>query len=347
MPARRVFSTPSAIVWLAVAAATVLVSSGVPATSQASDSGWHAAPSLPEARAFAGVAALDGRLYVVGGWGPMVAGNTSIETSVEAYDPQAHAWESAGDLPRPLRTLTVAASAGSLYAFGCVNPCGPLAQDVTTSVLRRDPETGAWTPLSQMPRARWAGLATTGWGGRIWNLGGISPTAPSAPRRAVDVYVPVTNSWVSRAPLPRGFRALATARTSGGRPLVFGAFRFSGLITLGYSRRLQGWVDLGAVTVPTGEWSPAGISATAGSDGRIYVIGGYTLIGDAATPSNAELIYNPVTRHWSVVQGPATKGGSPGVAALADEVFVVGGFDDFAGPVDTVLARSTPAVGPN
>ena len=68
---------------------------------------WEAVAPMGEERIRPGVAALDGKLYAVGGFG---FNNGHFLTSVERYDPATNAWEAAAPLTtaRSFHGITVA-----------------------------------------------------------------------------------------------------------------------------------------------------------------------------------------------------------------------------------------------
>lgn len=74
---------------------------------------WEAIASVPTARAAAGVAVVDDRIYVIGGY----TSNVPLD-AVESFDPRTDAWEEHADMPTPRDHHGVAARDGMVYAFG-------------------------------------------------------------------------------------------------------------------------------------------------------------------------------------------------------------------------------------
>src|SRR6185437_2307145 len=95
---------------------------------------WRTLPHLIEARSGLGVAALDGRIYAIGGFGA----NGFIST-VEEYDIEDRKWTPTQDLPSPRSDLAVAVVKGNIYALGGCNSTGYLA-----TIEQYDPRKSIW-----------------------------------------------------------------------------------------------------------------------------------------------------------------------------------------------------------
>lgn len=83
---------------------------------------WSVRAPLPQAAGGLAAAAIDGRLYVVGGeqWTPTKA----VYADAWVYDPAADAWEALPDLGVPRHGLAAAAVDGRLYAIGGATETG-------------------------------------------------------------------------------------------------------------------------------------------------------------------------------------------------------------------------------
>ena len=163
---------------------------------------------MPGARFGAGVAALNGKLYVVGGMDEsLVARNTVFE-----YDPVRPAgsrWQTRAAMPTARAYLSAAALNGLVYAVGGV--AGGLTDLATVEAY--DPATNTWAAKAPMPTAR-GGLAVIGvnggapgCGGYLFALGGGWVTYTAAAER----YDPATNTWQAITALPAARRTLAAA----------------------------------------------------------------------------------------------------------------------------------------
>ncbi|MDQ6693856.1 MAG: S-layer homology domain-containing protein [Chloroflexota bacterium] len=166
------------------------------------------ADPMPAARLGAGVAAVNGKLYVAGG-----AGSDLHETNtLFEYDPARPAgsrWQTKAAMPFSSVYLAAAAVDGILYAVGGLNG---LSTELN-NVAAYDPATDTWSMRHSMSRAR-AGLAMVGvnssqpgCGGYLYALGGGWASYLSTAER----YDPSTDSWQAVSDLSRARRSLAAA----------------------------------------------------------------------------------------------------------------------------------------
>src|SRR5260370_23468651 len=87
---------------------------------------WIALASMPTARDHLAAAAIDGRLYAVGG---RVDGNYSRNLAAnEAYDPAADRWEARAPLPTARSGIAAAVVDGRMFVFGGEGPGGTFPQ---------------------------------------------------------------------------------------------------------------------------------------------------------------------------------------------------------------------------
>jgi N-acetylneuraminic acid mutarotase len=143
---------------------------------------WMREPDLPgQARAAAG-AALDGKLYVLGG---QTSGGTSRR--VYAYDVRTRRWSTAAPLPSARYNAAAATLGGTVYVVGGVRSIDP-----TRSAYAYDPRANRWHTIAPLPRARHT-LALVPYHHELWAIGGFD-TAGNA-TRSVYVYSPRTGRW--------------------------------------------------------------------------------------------------------------------------------------------------------
>jgi len=277
-----------------------------------SPAAWRTIASLPTPRQEVGVAALDGKVYVVAG---IVASRGSVRT-VERYDPLTGAWESLPDLPSAtgLNHVGAAAAGGKLYVVGGLIP--NLSAGVNTTFCF-DPSTGSWSRQADMPTARGAsGVAAVD--GLLYVAGG----SPSARHRDFAVYDPAEDRWSELPPMPTGRDHLAAAPLDGRFVAISGRESFpSGLLAAveAYDPTTGQWSSLPPIPTPRGGIAAAVIQR------RIYVFGGE---GNAASPTgvfdNAE-VYDPDQGSWSALPPMAVPRHGIGAAALQGRVYLPGG----------------------
>lgn len=169
---------------------------------------WSLGAPLPRPLHHPGVTALDGLLYVVGGYTPEWA---PLATAFR-YDPATDRWETLPPLPTARGALVAVAAAGKVWAIG-----GRAASDVT-AVEAFDPREGTWRRFQAMPTPRdhHAGGVIDERiyvaGGRLDGRGNLD---------AFEVYDPATDRWETLPPLPTARSGIAAA-VLGGRLYVFG-----------------------------------------------------------------------------------------------------------------------------
>jgi N-acetylneuraminic acid mutarotase len=114
-----------------------------------SNSSWMTGASLPTARSEIAGAALDGKIYVIGGFDN--SGRSS--DSVEVYDVIADKWTTGGPLPQPLDHTAVASFDGKLYVVrgGYLNRA-----DLSDKLFIYDPSAKSWIEGANLPRPRGA-----------------------------------------------------------------------------------------------------------------------------------------------------------------------------------------------
>jgi uncharacterized repeat protein (TIGR01451 family) len=123
---------------------------------------WETRAPMPGGtRGFAAAAALNDKIYVVGGW---------YVNTVEVYDPATDSWAMAAPMhdARQSPGLTVAPD-GRLYVSGG----GTDTWDGLRSVERYDPAINAWQLLPSLNDGNRAGSASAFAGGRIYAAGGV------------------------------------------------------------------------------------------------------------------------------------------------------------------------------
>ena len=139
---------------------------------------WTKAPPMPTARHHLGAAAVDGRLYAVGG-----RSNRSLAMdAVERFDPATGNWEQLEPLPLGAGGLEAVAWDGRVIVVGGGDDGD--ARWVTPATWSYSPATGSWSRLADLVVAR-HGFATAIVGGRLYVMGG-SPCARYGTTAAVE-----------------------------------------------------------------------------------------------------------------------------------------------------------------
>jgi N-acetylneuraminic acid mutarotase len=110
---------------------------------------WSTGVPLPTPRSEIAGAALNGKIYIIGGFDE--TGQST--TTVEVYDPIADRWTEAAPLPQPTDHTAAASYEGKLYVVGG----GYLSADALSDKLfRYDPTNDKWTEGPNLPTAHGA-----------------------------------------------------------------------------------------------------------------------------------------------------------------------------------------------
>jgi|SRR5579884_787136 len=153
---------------------------------------WTTKTSLPVALHHAGIAAVGGRLYVIGGFRQLPTPGWHPVATVYVYDPHDDRWTEGAPMPTPRGALSVTELEGKLYAIGGLDGRGD-----TSAVEEYDPASDRWSVRAPLPTPR-DHLATATAAGRIYAIGGRQ-----ADNLAVtEMYDPAANHWSRRADLP-------------------------------------------------------------------------------------------------------------------------------------------------
>jgi len=343
------------------AAALVVIVSLVFGTSgllaQMPTSPWKKAAPFPEADEELYGVPVNGKLYVIGGWGDGKARGANYE-----YDPATDRWTKKQPMPRPAHHAALAAVNGRIYVFGgFVAPANtpiPLgaAWEPIADAWEFNPATNSWKPLAPLPGKRGSAIAAEV-GGKIFVIGGATTMEGSkdpfftafGPARVLgtnDVYDPATNTWESRKPMsvPRNH---AFGGVVNGKIYVIGgrtgqAFILSATntdVVEEYNPASNTW------SIPLERMPTARSGGASGTDGRrIYVAGGEVTTTELVGAFRAIEAYDPATNSWLTLPSmPMPRHGVAG-AVIGNRFHLVSGMIQSAGALtflDPTLATHT------
>jgi N-acetylneuraminic acid mutarotase len=279
---------------------------------------WRTAAPMPTKRTEVAAAALDGKIYVVGGFEKPSLGNMlnfAITPSVEMYDPVTDRWTPKAPMPVGLHHVGTGVVDGRLYVVGGYSRSGFSVWNQVATVYAYDPATDSWTERAPMPTARGA-LSVTEHEGKLYAIGGYDRKANTS---AVEVYDPVRNVWTTGASLPTPRDHLATVTVAGK------IYAIGGRLDGDYSRNLAAVERYDPATdrwrrvadLPTAR---SGITAAV-VEGWIYVFGGEGAVGTF----NENEAYDPVHDAWQRMAPMPTARHGLGSAVVQGRIYVISG----------------------
>jgi hypothetical protein len=201
---------------------------------------WSRGPDLPGPLDHAGMVALDGHLYLVGGFTTGLAGATAAVWRLDAPDGEWHAMES---MRTPRGALGVVAARGRILAVGGVDPAG---QDLMSTEWY-DPIDDQWTPGPDLSRTRQhLGIASVG--RSVYVIGGRSPNLDTVERLRFPGGKP-EGRWTLAPPL-RFSRSGNAAATVNGTVCTAGGEESAGTIAPIECLRRGRWEHVADMAVP-------------------------------------------------------------------------------------------------
>jgi len=327
------------------------------AMAQMPTSPWKKGAPFPEADEELYGVTVNGKLYVIGGWGDGKARGANYE-----YDPATDRWTKKAPMPRPAHHAALAALNGKIYAFGgfvapttTAIPVGA-AWEPIADAWEFNPATDSWKPLAPLPGKRGSAIAAEV-NGKIYVIGGATTMEGSkdpfftafGPAKVLatnDVYDPATNTWESRNPMsvPRNH---AFGGVVNGKIYVIGgrtgqAFILSATntdVVEEYNPASNTW------SIPMERMPTARSGGASGTDGRrIYVAGGEVTTTELVGAYRAVEAFDPATNSWLTLPSmPMPRHGVAG-GVIGNRFHLVSGMIQSAGALtflDPTLSTHT------
>jgi len=259
------------------------------------------------------VAALDGKIYVVGGFiTPPGTSVPVITDAVEAYDVANRVWETVAPLPLEIHHVAVVPSGGKLYSIGGLQTIGFTPID---TLYEYDPVEDEWTRRANLPARRGA-MAAGEIDGRLYAVGGLITSSMSTTRN--EVYDPATDEWTELAPLPSPRNHLAAGVIDGMLYAVGGRTGSNTAELDRYDLEADEWEVLPPMPTARG-----GLVAAVVEE-RLVVAGGEFFTGGTGVHPQVE-IYDPATNGWTSLSPMAVPRHGMGAATIGDLMYVPGG----------------------
>ncbi len=304
------------------------------AVSNSFAGGWEQVTELPISRFGNAAAAVDGKIYIIGGYDRQknLGGRAPALSIVDVYDTQTNTWHTVANMPTPRVAVQTAVFSNEIYVFGGYDRKGFRGTRRNKKIVEMyDTQTDTWVKKQDMPRFR-IHFATAVVDEKIYLIGGKIVDNPfnATSTNLVEVYDPLTNTWEKRADMPTA-RALTDAVVVDDKVYVIGgqktwvALNVPGLFVRSieeYNPKTDTWRQLPEMSIFKGWFSTVAV------DKKIYTIGGRKLENGNKYTSDVD-VYNPITNKWHKVE-PMTSLRTTTPVVVKGTIYVLGGMQ--AGP---------------
>ena len=152
---------------------------------------WTQVSSLPVPLYRHTAAAVDGKIYVIGGVIYDDEGEAVVMDRVVMYDPATNSWQQMAAMPTARVCHSAAVLDGKIYVSGGFTT----SRELSDAFEAYDPVTNTWATLASLSEAR-ADHASAAFNGRLYVFGGW---APGGRMDLVEVYSPASNIWARAA----------------------------------------------------------------------------------------------------------------------------------------------------
>jgi N-acetylneuraminic acid mutarotase len=281
---------------------------------------WSKRTPTPSARVESPTAAVNGKMYLFGGF---VTG-LGASNEVDVYDPASDTWKRLKDMPTQVTHLNPAIDRGTIWLAGGFK--GKHPGPVTNEVWKYDVASDTWTSGPPLPEPR-AGGGLVVAGGKLHYFGGYKPDRDTNSPDHWSLPLDGGAKWQREADLPEPRGHVAAAVFDGKIYALGGAHGHDKTqIDLKFCHRFD---------PAAGKWSqiaslPDGRSHFEGStivhNGRILIVGGRC--NSSQPPRNVVgdlLEYDPKGDSWRVVGSMPEKVMAPSAAIISGRLVIAGG----------------------
>lgn len=286
---------------------------------------WVSKAELPLPHRNGKAVAAGGKIYFMGGYCP--ATEEEREASNYAYDPQDDYWTAKAQLPRGRSNFALAALGPKIFVIG-----GDPALPNNDLYL---PDGNRWEELAPLSIGR-QHVDCGRVGHRIYVVGGVrrDPNAPEEPEQQVpktitptiEIYDIDMDRWTLGRPLPEARHGVQVATVDGKLYAIGGASERTKGQTISsaferYDPELNTWESLSSLPFPI---LAPGI-AVVGE--KIFVVGGSTIENGARIASEKVCFFDTRRNLWGMGTPLPKRIQFPGVAAIGNRIYVIGGCD--------------------
>ena len=290
---------------------------------------WEVVSQLPTGRQAFSTAVVGGKIYLIGGnLFENEKGGPFGRSLVEVYDPQNNSWQRLADMPTPRLLSRAAAVNGKIYVVGGYSAIDRRIANIKMLKVVEvyDPQTDTWVRKQGMSQARilfGAGVVA----GKIYAIGGENLFDFEKPQRLdqMEVYDPVSDTWVRRADMPTRRNGVETAVIRDAIYVIGG----SGWPPVGWGPVLA---TIEAYQPKTNRWRKKSDMPNLRTDfsmvvvdNKIYLIGGYSIALERFDGYLKTVeVYDPETEKWDESPPMPSKNSPFGAEAVNGKIYILG-----------------------
>jgi N-acetylneuraminic acid mutarotase len=282
---------------------------------------WSHGKEMPTPRADAMAAAVDGKIYVIGGADYSEGGAGTLDI-VEVYDTENDEWARIAEpLPVPLDHSGAVGYNGKIYVVG-----GFLQHKIPTDKLFiYDIDKNEWNEGKPLPSARGA-LTAEIINGTLYAIGGLNSS--QIPVNTNEAYDFESDTWTTKAPMPTARHHLSSAVVDGRLYALGGRILGNGVPSEDLDQALSNFnknemydpiADTWTVKQPMQE-KRSGFTASA-LDGQIYVFGGQNVGGIFESVER----YSPSSDTWTNIAALPSERQGLVVVQVDKKIYTIGG----------------------
>ena len=269
---------------------------------------WRTGAALPSYIRNLGAAAVDGKVYAVGGYDNGIM----VQQSNYEYNPQKNAWIIRANMPTPRSNLAVVSLDKKVYVFG-----GNTGDDRNEAY---DSTSDNWQSLAPLPTPRFhLNGSAVAFSERIYVPGGAEKWFVTSSKN--EMYDPFSDSWDEKAPLPTP-RQSPVLVVCGKKIYAIGGHGsypplFQNMpIVEAYDPITDGWGR--KADLPESGFAVGAVEI----EGKIFVL---IQTGLGEDEESKIYVYNPETDKWSVPVHVPRAVRLAGITCIDNTLYIVGG----------------------
>jgi len=273
---------------------------------------WNVLPSMSNSRFGPAVAAVNNKIYVIGGWD----GISAVSKVTEVYDLQSQSWSRKTNMPTAVVYAATAVVGTLIHVMGGYNGTTIVNTHQVYNVL-----TDSWSQSTVLLSPR-SGSGAAVISGKIYLVGGYYN---GTSLNTNEMFDPLTALWTSKTAMTTARTDFAIAQLNDGI-YVIGGWGTDVLNTNEfYSPATNSWTTYYPMTTYRSACSCAVV------DNKIFVLAG----GDSYSYFSITEAYDPLINGWqskSHIPAPRSYAGAVGID---NKIYVVGGY--FGTALNTLL----------